>query len=91
MSGLSAETCLSKFKFVSLATSELLAFNVQKLGQTWSFRDLSLGLETSRGQIFKVLVLVLVLRPKVLVLVSVLMPTVSVLVLVLVSRLVCGC
>ena len=38
--------------------------------QTWSSRDLSLGLETSRDPIFKVLVLVL--RPKVLVLVSVL-------------------
>jgi len=40
--------------------------------QTWSSRDLTLGLETSRDPIFKVLVLVLVL---------VLMPRVSVLVL----------
>jgi len=41
----------------------------QRPSQTWSFRDLSLGLETSRYWILKVSVSVSVLRPKVSVLV----------------------
>ena len=67
----------------SSSSSWVKCFDIfhSKFNQTWSSRDLSLGLCTSRDPIFKVLVLALVLRPKVLV--SVLMPTVSVLVLVL--------
>ena len=51
--------------------------------QTWSSRDLSLGLETSRDPFLQVLVSVLVLDIKVLVLVLVLNLRVLVLVLVL--------